>query len=66
MFSLICAWINGWVNTGEAGDLRRQRAHHDVTVMNYVELHIVNIIEAIIHDHVFNNCGQFDYKDRSV
>ena len=23
MFSLICAWTNGWVNTGEAGDLRR-------------------------------------------
>ena len=24
MFSLICTWINGWVNNGEAGDLRRQ------------------------------------------
>ena len=24
---------NGWVNTGEAGDLRRHRAHYDVTVM---------------------------------
>ena len=33
MFSLICAWINGWVNNGEAGDLRRYRAHYDVTVM---------------------------------
>ena len=33
MFSLICAWINGWVNNGEAGDLKRHRAHHDVTVM---------------------------------
>ena len=33
MFSLICARINGWVNTGEAGDLKRHRAHHDVTVM---------------------------------
>ena len=27
MFSLICVWINGWVNNGEAGDLRRYRAH---------------------------------------
>ena len=26
MFSLICAWINGWVNNREAGDLRRHRA----------------------------------------
>ena len=33
MFSFICAWINGWVNNGEAGDLRRHRAHYDVTVM---------------------------------
>ena len=25
--------INGWVNNGEAGDLRRHRAHYDVIVM---------------------------------
>ena len=34
MFSLICAWINRWVNNGEAGDLRRYRAHYDVIVVN--------------------------------
>ena len=33
MFSLICAWINGWVNNREAGDLRRHHTHYDVTVM---------------------------------
>ena len=33
MFSLICIWINGWVNNRQAGDLRRHRAHYDVTVM---------------------------------
>ena len=33
MFSLICAWINRWVNNREADDLRRHRAHYDVTVM---------------------------------
>ena len=33
MFSLICAWINDWVNNREAGDLRRSCAHYDVTVM---------------------------------
>ena len=32
-FSLICVWINGWVNNHEGGDLRRYRAHYDVTVM---------------------------------
>ena len=35
MFSLICAWINGWVNNREGGDLRRHRAQYDVTVMIY-------------------------------
>ena len=34
MFSLICARINGWVNNGEAGDLRRNRAHYDVAAMS--------------------------------
>ena len=33
MFSLICVWINGWVNNREAGDLRRYRVHYNVTVM---------------------------------
>ena len=27
---LICAWINGWVNNLEAGDLIRHRAHYDM------------------------------------
>ena len=35
MFSLIYAWINAWVNNREAGDLRRYRAHYDVTVMHH-------------------------------
>ena len=33
VFSLICTRINGWVNNGEAGDLKCHRAHYDVTVM---------------------------------
>ena len=33
MFSLICAWTNGWVNNRDAGDSRRHRAHYDVTEM---------------------------------
>ena len=33
IFFLICAWINGWVNNREAGDLRRHLARYDVTVM---------------------------------
>ena len=33
MFSVICVWINGWVNNREAGDLRRHYSHYDVNVM---------------------------------
>ena len=33
MLSLICAWMNRWVNNREAGDLKRYRAHYDVIVM---------------------------------
>ena len=33
MFTLICARINSWVNTREAGDLRRYCPHYDVIVM---------------------------------
>ena len=38
MFSLICVWINGWVNNRKAGDLRRHRAHYDVIVMTKISL----------------------------
>ena len=34
MFSLICVWINGWVNNRKAGDLRRYCIHYDVIVMD--------------------------------
>ena len=33
IFSLVCTWINSWVNNAEAGDLRRIQAHCDVSVM---------------------------------
>ena len=32
-FSLICSWINDWVNNRESRDLRHHRAHYDVIVM---------------------------------
>ena len=33
LFSLICAWTNGWVNNRDAGNLRCHCAHYDVTEM---------------------------------
>ena len=37
MFSLICAWTNSRENIRGVGDLRRHRAHYDVTVMFRLE-----------------------------
>ena len=34
-FSLICAWIKGWVNNRKADDLRRRCVHYDVIVMDF-------------------------------
>ena len=48
MFSLICAWINGWVNNGEAGDLRRHRAHYDVMVMSRGQVYDPGLISQNI------------------
>ena len=39
--SLIRAWLNGWVNNREAGDLRRHRAHYGVPVMG--DLYVIHL-----------------------
>ena len=53
MFSLICVWINGWVNNREAGDLRRYRAHFDVIVMLSTHLFVIYLalswVKSLIH-----------------
>ena len=43
MFSLICAWINDWVNNREAGDLRRHLGHYDVNVMSNLRRHDAHV-----------------------
>ena len=43
MFTLIWARINCWVNTREAGDLRRYPAHCDVRVMSRVLLNQIHL-----------------------
>ena len=44
--SLICARTNGWVNKRDAGDLRRHRAHYDVTVIGIFFTSIVNHLDG--------------------
>ena len=41
MFTLICTWTKGWANNRNAGEIRRHRARHDVTVM-------VNIVRKVL------------------
>ena len=57
MFSLICLWINGCVNSREAGDLRRHRAQYDVTVMFFGGWNAIYMLHNIFilrygHSHV--------------
>ena len=49
MFSLICAWVNGWVNNREAGHLRRHRADYDIIVMVWKKGHNVSRIKAYLY-----------------
>ena len=58
LFSLICAWMNGWVSTRESGDLRRHRRHYDVKVMHcninrcpFYE-HGLTLLLALINDYI--------------
>ena len=52
IFSLICVWINGWVNNREAGDMRRNQAHYDVIVMQFEIRFIMS--RQIKRGHMFN------------
>ena len=55
MFSLISTRINGWGNNDEAGDLRRHRAHYDVTVMR---LNALPGMSLLIHKCPFCYIGE--------
>ena len=50
MFSLICAWTNGWANNRDAGDLRGHGAHFDVTVMKILQ----NLVLSWMISKIFN------------
>ena len=52
LFSLICAWTNGWANNPDAGDLRRLRTHCDVIVMN--RCHFVSEHGAMKHTQLLD------------
>ena len=51
LWSLICVWINGWVNNRGAGDLRRYGAHYDVTVMRTEVLETAMVCHVLYNKH---------------
>ena len=53
MFSVICVWINDWVNNREAGDLRRYRADYDITVMIHMFANSI-ILDSLIAKYSLN------------
>ena len=59
--------INGWVNTHEAGDLRRYRVHYDVIVMfslREIKLLLLskhNSLYAHIYCSIWLNCNVMNY-----
>ena len=55
MYSLIYAWITGWVNNREAGDLRRHRPHFDVIVMQTQWCWRINVITIELPSNVATN-----------
>ena len=73
MFSLVCVWINGWVNNREAG----YRPHYDVTLMVLqmvstialvcyqncnIQLHLTNIyIYVYIYIYIYNDGRLFKF-----
>ena len=64
MLSLICVWINGWVNNREAGNLRRYRAHYDVTVMLYIFL-MTHTCVALCHLLFLTRMGEIHFRKSS-
>ena len=60
MFSLICVWINDWVNNREAGDLRCCRAHYDVIVMVITAPHCIIMWYHVISDTQLTPCYMWD------
>ena len=51
MFSLICVWINDWVNNREAGDLKCYRAHYDVIVVTQGTA-LSELLLHCVHHHI--------------
>ena len=57
MFSLICAWINAWVNNHETGDLRRHRAHYEIYDVIVMIQPSTEIMLTYLKNSLTQSCG---------
>ena len=48
MSSLICAWTHCWANIGDAGNMRRHRAYHDVAVKHHRQITTLPVLLKLI------------------
>ena len=64
LFSLVCVWINSWVNHRKAGDLRRYRAHYDANVrknlLNNISSNILNNVVNIFAHAIASSASEHD------
>ena len=69
MLPLICAWINGWVNTRAAGDLRRHRSvtngcHREPPWYFHYDkrIYIYSFISIYLYIHIYGLYWSHRYK----
>ena len=55
MFSLICAWINAWVNNCEAGDLTCHCTHYGIIIMTFYLTFAFDWFDTLIWNLLFSN-----------
>ena len=60
MLSLICNWTNVSANNQDAGDLRRHRAHYDITVMRISSVIKISFCRILFSGHQNKFCACLD------
>ena len=61
IFSLICARKNDWINSREAGDLRRHCGHYDAIVMSSQCCAEHDSITAVLSEKLQNDWIRFEF-----
>ena len=61
VFSLICAWRNGWANNRNASDFIRHGAHYDVTVIVPWIVLDITLFYTYAHTHIICPCNKIHH-----